>query len=81
MPYPFLRDGQRVRIVEGPLSGLEAILVRSRPNRGLLVLSVDLLQRSVAVEVDCGAVVPIESSSRSIRQVSYQSTVAATASL
>jgi transcription termination/antitermination protein NusG len=72
MPHPFLRQGQRVRIVEGPLSGVEGIFVRSRPNRGLLVLSVELLHRSVAVEVDCGAVVPIESSSTSIRRLSHE---------
>ena len=66
MPHPFLRQGQRVRIVEGPLADVEGIFVRSRPNRGLLVLSVELLHRSVAVEVDCGAVVPIESSSTSV---------------
>ncbi|HSL20163.1 MAG TPA: transcription termination/antitermination NusG family protein [Vicinamibacterales bacterium] len=58
-PFPYLREGQRVRIVEGPLVDVEGIFVRSRPNRGLLVLSVDLLQRSVAVEVDAAAVVPV----------------------
>ena len=58
MPYPYIREGQRVRIMDGPLSDVEGILVRSKPHRGLLVLSVSLLQRSVAVEVDCAAVVP-----------------------
>jgi transcription antitermination factor NusG len=62
MPHPHLREGQRVRIGEGPLSGLEGILLRTKPNRGLLVLSVDLLQQSVAVEVDCTAVTPVGSS-------------------
>lgn len=81
MPYPFLRDGQRVRIVEGPLSGVEGILVRSRPSRGLLVLSVELLHRSVAVEIECGAVVPIEGSPRPIGQVSILSAVPVTAAL
>jgi transcription antitermination factor NusG len=71
-PYPFLRDGQRVRIVDGPLAGVEGILVRCRPNRGLLVLSVELLHRSVAVEVECSAVEPIGSPSRSIRQMAYR---------
>ena len=80
-PYPFLRDGQRVRIVEGPLAGVEGILVRSRPNRGLLVLSVELLHRSVAVEVDCGAVVPIESPSMSVRQMAYRPPVSKAALL
>jgi transcription antitermination factor NusG len=75
VPFPFLRDGQRVRIVEGPLAGVEGILVRSRPNRGLLVLSVELLHRSVAVEVDGGAVVPIESPAMSVRQMAYRAPV------
>jgi transcription antitermination factor NusG len=57
--HAYLREGQRVRIHEGPLTGVEGVLVRSRPNRGLLVLSVDLLRQSVALEVDCTAVVPI----------------------
>jgi transcription elongation factor/antiterminator RfaH len=62
MPYPYLREGQRVRITDGPLADVEGILVRSKTNRRLLVLSVNLLHRSVAVEVDCGAVVPVGSS-------------------
>ncbi len=53
LPYPYLREGQRVRITEGPLAGVEGILVRTKPNKGLLVLSIELFQRSVAVEVDC----------------------------
>ena len=57
-PHTFLRQGQRVRIVRGPLADLEGIFVRSKPIKGLLVLSVELLQRSVAVEVDCTDVVP-----------------------
>jgi hypothetical protein len=44
------------------LAGVEGILVRRRPNRGVLVLSVDLLRQSVAVEVDCTAVVPVDES-------------------
>ncbi|MGH7406788.1 MAG: transcription termination/antitermination protein NusG [Candidatus Methylomirabilales bacterium] len=52
-PYPYLQEGQRVRITRGPLADVEGILVRIKPNKGMLVLSIDLLQRSVAVEVDC----------------------------
>lgn len=63
MPHPYLQQGQRVRIVDGPLTGIEGILVRSRPERGLLVLTVDLLRRSVAVEVDCTAVEPAAAAS------------------
>jgi transcriptional antiterminator NusG len=56
MPHPYLREGQRVRITRGPLRGIEGILVQSKPAKGLLILSVELLQRSVAVEVDCSVV-------------------------
>jgi transcription termination/antitermination protein NusG len=56
MPHPYLREGQRVRITQGSLRGVEGILVQSKPGKGLLILSVELLQRSVAVEVDCSIV-------------------------
>jgi len=59
LPHSFLQEGQRVRITRGPLADLEGILVQSNPNKGLLVLSVTLLQRSVAVAVDCTHVVPV----------------------
>lgn len=58
LPHVFLRDGQRVRIVRGPLTGVEGILIRQKPTTGFLILSVDLLQRSVSVEVDCTWAVP-----------------------
>ena len=67
-PHPYLREGQRVRITEGPLAGVEGILVRNRPKQGLLVLSVELLQRSVAVEIECDAVDPVDTTcSRAFR--------------
>ncbi|MGH9365222.1 MAG: transcription termination/antitermination protein NusG [Thermoanaerobaculia bacterium] len=53
LAHPYLREGQRVRITHGPLVDVEGILVRGKPNRGLLIVSVDMLRRSVAVEVDC----------------------------
>jgi len=59
LPHPYLHEGQRVRITDGPLADVEGILVRSRPTRGLLVLSVNLLHQSVAVEVDGTIVVPV----------------------
>ena len=52
-PHPYLREGHRVRIKRGPLSGVEGIFVGGKANKGRLVLSVELLQQSVAVEVDC----------------------------
>jgi transcription antitermination factor NusG len=56
--HPYLREGRRMRIISGPLADVEGILVKSRPDKGILVLSVHLLQRSVAVEVDGTQVVP-----------------------
>jgi len=56
--HPYLREGRRARIVVGPLAGVEGILVKVHPGKGLLVLSVHILQRSVAVELDCTQVVP-----------------------
>jgi transcription termination/antitermination protein NusG len=52
LPYPYLQEGQRVRITQGPLSDTEGIFVQRKPGKGLVVLSIELLQRSVAVEVD-----------------------------
>ena len=58
LPHPYLREGQRVRITGGLLANVEGILLRTKSNKGLLIVSVDLLQRSVAVEIDCTLVVP-----------------------
>ncbi len=57
-PWPFLRAGQTVHIDAGPLAGLEGILTEVR-NRQRLAVSVSLLQRSVAVEIDRCWVTPV----------------------
>jgi transcription antitermination factor NusG len=56
-PWPYLKAGQKVRILDGPLFGTEGILVEMK-NRRRLVVSVHLLQRSVAVEVDRDCIGP-----------------------
>ena len=53
MPHAYLREGQRVRIKAGPLKGVEGTLVDNVADKGVIVLSIELLQRSVAVKVDC----------------------------
>ena len=58
LPHPYLKEGQRARITAGPLAGVEGILVEKREEQGLLVLSLHLLHRSVAVVVDGIDVVP-----------------------
>ena len=50
-PHRFVAAGRRVRILSGPLQGSEGILMRVK-NTCRVVLSVELIQRSVAVEVD-----------------------------
>jgi transcription elongation factor/antiterminator RfaH len=50
-PHPFLRKGRRVRVRSGSMQGLEGIIVR-RKDHCRVVFSIDLIQRSVAVEVD-----------------------------
>lgn len=53
MPWPYLQVGNVARIEEGPLTGLTGMVVKIKS--GLkLILSVNLLQRSVAVEIDRG---------------------------
>lgn len=50
-PHPFLKQGDTVRLTSGPLLGVEGILTQVK-NEHRIVLSVDLLKRSIAVEVD-----------------------------
>jgi transcription antitermination factor NusG len=57
-PHPYLKIGRRVRIRGGPLTGTEGILVRKK-DRFRLVLSIDIIMRSVAVEVDASDVEPV----------------------
>jgi transcription antitermination factor NusG len=60
-PWPYLREGDRVRITNGPLFGIEGLLVRSKSD-WRVVLSVDVLCRSIAVEVDRQWVAPLTGS-------------------
>jgi|ERR1051326_615788 transcription antitermination factor NusG len=56
-PHPFLQVGRRVRINVGSLAGIEGLIVNVRkPDQ--LILSITLLQRSVAVAIDSAWVTP-----------------------
>lgn len=57
-PYPYLTVGRHVRIIGGPLAGRDGILVR---RKGVLraVLSLNLIQRSILVDVEADALEPI----------------------
>jgi len=56
-PHPYLAAGDRVRIVEGPLAGMAGVLVR-RKNHCRVVLSLELIQQSVAVEIGLNEIEP-----------------------
>jgi transcription antitermination factor NusG len=57
-PHPYLAVGRRVRVVSGPLTGLEGIIVRKK-NRFRFVISLNLIMRSVSVELDDADIVPV----------------------
>jgi len=56
-PWPFLKAGHKIRIAAGALAGVEGILLEVK-NQYRLIVSVTLLQRSVAVTIDQDSVVP-----------------------
>ena len=64
-PWPFLQTGQRVYMEEGPLRGLSGVLAEVREHQKLVV-SITLLQRSVAVQIDRGWVQPTARSAASL---------------
>jgi transcription antitermination factor NusG len=51
-PHPFLVDGDTVRVKSGPLAGIDGVLVRKKKDVCRLVISVQMLGRSAAVEID-----------------------------
>lgn len=50
-PHLCLSAGKRVRVTSGPMAGFEGIIVR-RKNKQRFVLTIELIQRAVAVEVN-----------------------------
>lgn len=57
-PWPYPKTGDRVRVEAGPLRGVEGVLLGNK-DKLRLVLSVQLLQRSVAVEVAADEIAPV----------------------
>lgn len=54
-PYPYLKEGQQVRIKSGPLAGATGIL-RKKERQHYFILSIHMLQRSVSVKIDASEV-------------------------
>jgi transcription antitermination factor NusG len=61
-PHPYLKIGSRVEIVSGPLEGMRGILLREH-GQCRVVLSIDLIMRSIVVEVDASEVAPLNAAS------------------
>jgi len=59
-PHPLLTAGQRARICSGPLAGMVGVVVRNK-NGLRVVLTMDLIMRSVSVEVDASELEPVDS--------------------
>lgn len=66
-PHPYLKSGDWVRIKSGPLEGIRGILLRKKSTYRL-VLSVEMLEKSVAVEVDVSAVERIDRGDKSLTE-------------
>jgi len=59
-PYPFLKAGDRVRVVRGALAGIEGTFIRGG-SQSKLVISIEMIQRSVAASVAESDVEPVSS--------------------
>lgn len=57
-PHPYLAIGARVRVRRGPLAGLDGLLLRKH-GQSRLIISVDMIQRSIALHVDACDVEPL----------------------
>jgi transcription antitermination factor NusG len=73
-PYPYLTVGQLVQVERGALTGL-AGLITDLKNGSRLIISINLLKRSVSTEIDRSWVKPIDSSSKQYRHL-YEALVA-----
>ncbi len=59
MPYPYLKIGEKVRVIHGPMANAHGTLVKQDAEKGVFVVSVSMLQQSVAIEVELADVLPI----------------------
>lgn len=57
-PHPYLATGRRIRVASGPLAGLEGMVVRKKKQLRF-VISLDLIMRSVSVELDAADLRPV----------------------
>jgi len=58
-PFPYLKEGQRIRIVDGPLKDCEGYLLKKQAEKEKLIISVDLLKRSLSIEIEGASIEPV----------------------
>ena len=68
-PHPYVTVGQRVRVTAGPLVGYEGILIR-RKTKLRVVLSINVIERSIAVDMDASCIEPAPTPGPSHRRAS-----------
>jgi len=68
VPHPFLKQGDRVRVVRGALAGVQGILTRIGP-RLRMVISIEVIHRSLAITVSQNDVEPIQSDAEKLREI------------
>ncbi len=59
MPYPYLKLGEKVKIIRGPMTNAHGTLVKQDAEKGVFVVSVNMLKQSIAMDVDIADVMPI----------------------
>jgi transcription antitermination factor NusG len=57
-PWPYMQAGTLVRVLDGPLAGAIGVILKRKEKKYRLIVSVELFQRSVAVELDGETVEP-----------------------
>ena len=70
-PHPYLGVGQRVRICKGALTGMEGVIVRKK-NSFRIVLTLELIMKSIAVEVDGDEIEPAQGTSPGLSRSNLQ---------
>ena len=58
-PFPYLKEGQLVRVIDGPLNGCEGFLLEKKEQKETLIVSIDLLHRSLSVEITGASIEPV----------------------
>lgn len=50
--YPYLKEGEKIIIKRGPLTGIEGILIKKDSQQHTLIVSIDLLNQSISLKID-----------------------------